>query len=89
MSEEYPAVPKPDPTPIFDRWKRCPDCDSEEAELRVEYLDSHATTSDPNLRVIKRDSQKILVHFFCASCGLESEHRGTLLDDLSVTDVDP
>ncbi len=78
MSKEYPRAPKPEPTPIFDEWKRCPECNHIDAELRVEYDDKSAATNQPDMRVVS--DQYITVHFYCPGCGHESEHRRTRVE---------
>lgn len=89
--KDYRIVPKPDPTPIFDAWKQCPTCMSDETELLVEYKDTVRSTHPdyPELRVIKEGSQVIIVSFLCRACELQSESRICSLDHVTeVTDVE-
>lgn len=82
MDNKYLQVPKPDPTPIFDSWKECPQCESMKTELRVEYNERSAPTNDSDIQAVAHKSQSITLHFKCLNCDLESEHRVTQLDDM-------
>ena len=79
---EYIKTPKPEPTPIFDRWKHCPDCGDARTELRVDYDERSAATNREGVRAVTLETQMIAVHFFCLACGLTSERRETRLEDL-------
>lgn len=61
---EWPIVPKPEPTPLFDEWKRCPKCNFLKTELRCALAEANVLT----------------LYFRCPSCGHESEHRTALFD---------
>ena len=80
MDKEYIATPKPEPTPIFDEWKRCPGCAGMKTELRIDYNERSAPTNNDDIHAVMHESQRITVHFFCNTCGHESEHRETTLD---------
>jgi Fe-S-cluster-containing hydrogenase component 2 len=86
--KDYRIVPKPEPTPIFDAWKQCPTCMSDETEVQVEYKDTVRTTHPdyPELRVIQDGSQVIIVSFLCRDCDLQSEQRICTLDHLAEVD---
>jgi Fe-S-cluster-containing hydrogenase component 2 len=84
--KDYRVVPKPEPTPIFDAWKQCPTCMSDETEVQVEYKDTVRSSHPdyPELRIIKTGSQVIIVNFLCRDCLLESEKRVCILDNATL-----
>ena len=63
-SDEWPIVPKTEPTPLFDEWKKCPRCQFIKTELRCALASANVLT----------------LYFRCPSCGHESEHRTALFD---------
>lgn len=67
QATEWRVAPKPEPTPLFDEWKKCPWCESYDTELRVALLDY-------------KEPPEITLYFHCPKCGHESEHRTALFD---------
>ncbi len=65
--DEWRIAPKPEPTPLFDEWKKCPWCGCYETELRVSLIDY-------------KEPPEITLHFHCPKCDRESEHRTALFD---------
>ena len=75
----YRKVDKPEPTPIFDSWKTCPECgcDDERVQLRVDYYEQSKRRGGGLFPVSAIVQQDITIHFHCEACGLTSEKRTT------------
>lgn len=83
MSEEkYERVPKPEPTPIWDEWLRCPKCGSKSG-VNVDFEEKTATAIGKVMG--KATERKLTLHLSChdekgIGCEHTSEHRSSPIE---------